>query len=78
MSNMNGIDVPGNALFGELRAKNLATKFIEMAQGYDNREILAALAICAGCTIRARYNVAERESAFVDTVNMMKHCKDQL
>lgn len=79
MANGASIILPNNALFGEMRVKQLAGKFLDVAQGYDNRELLTALAVCAGCTMRARYTTrGERESAFTTTVNIMNHCKDQL
>jgi hypothetical protein len=57
-----------------VRAKMLANKFCELAAGYENRELLAAAAVFASCTIKARYFRREWESAFMETVKMLKYC----
>lgn len=75
----NGIVIPNSGnLLEEIRTKQLANKFIDAAEGYDNRELLVALGIAAGCTIRARYRVVERDQAMTALINVIKHCKEQL
>jgi hypothetical protein len=78
--NGGGIIIPGGSssgLVAELRAKALANKFLDVAHGYDNRELLAALSLCTGCTIRARYPRQERSSALTVSINIMQECINQ-
>ena len=56
-----------------IRAKLLANKFCDVAEGYENRELLAAAAVFISCTIKARYFRREWESAFTETVKMLKY-----
>ena len=41
----------------------LANKFCDLAEGYENRELLAAAAVFISCTIKARYFRREWEKA---------------
>lgn len=62
------------------RIKKLAIAFTELAtaQGADERELVSALALAAGATIRARWPISTRDAVLQSATRIMKLAKEQL
>lgn len=64
----------------EENAKKLAARLLQTIERetHTNREILAACAILAACTIKARYQVHERQYCFKSFIGMTDSVLNQL
>ena len=64
----------------EQNSKMLAMKLLQTSEQekWTNREILGACAVFAACTIKARYNILEREQTFNAFVQMARNILNQM
>jgi hypothetical protein len=60
----------------ENQIRDLACKFVDVGAGVSNRVFLAALAVCMGSTVRARYGWSDRQQAWESAVAIANHSRN--
>ncbi len=65
----------GNAM-EEAQIRDLACRFVDVGAHVSDRVFLAALAVCMGSTVRARFQSFDRQKAWETAVAIANHSRN--